>query len=452
MRPTSLVGAASAIAAALSLLALARLAPPAFPAPRLDARFGDGGIARARFQTRQELLAGPLRPFRQADGKVIVAAQADPDHGNTYELLLARFTRAGSPDRSFGHRGRVRLISSFPQQFQPLTVSADREGRIVLVGTVGGYIYFGAAPSQLGILRLLPDGSRDRSFGPGGMVVWSPPGRTAGEWTFPGSFVRLPGRRLLVGASVYDPRLRGSPTAPPPRAVLVRLQRNGSLDQSFGHGGVAEVDVEGGNLGQLARLADGRLASVVTRNEGRAPTLETTAWWLNTFALDGSSPLPLHPTSSVPLGLDVLDGLYDLLPTRDGGLIMVGAVDVERPSGPDLALRRVRPGGSLDPSYGRGCSPPLRRLRGSFVRGAAPTSDGGVFITATKLLIHARPRRIDGFVIVDAVGCMSGTPLRLRSLTLGPPLLQGSRSGILGATFGDIGGGQGLAVVKIRLK
>jgi hypothetical protein len=60
----------------------------------------------------------------------------------------------------------VRLTTSFPKQFQPLTMSTDRRGRIVLVGTVGGYVYFGATPSQLGIVRLLPDGTRDLPVGP----------------------------------------------------------------------------------------------------------------------------------------------------------------------------------------------------------------------------------------------------------------------------------------------
>jgi uncharacterized delta-60 repeat protein len=257
MGPATWMGTTCAIAAALSFLA-----SPAGGAPRLDARFGDGGVARAPFKTRHELLAGPLRPFRQADGKVIVAAQTDPDHGHTYELLLARFTRAGALDRSFGRRGRLKLTSSFPRQFQPLTLSTDRRGRIVLVGTVGGFVYFSSAPSQLGIMRLLPGGSPDRSFGTGGLVVLKPPWSAADDWTVPGPFLRQPNGRLLIGASVG----RSAPTSP--RAVLVRVQPNGSLDRSFGQDGFAEVDADGGNLGQLARLADGRLASVVTRNEG----------------------------------------------------------------------------------------------------------------------------------------------------------------------------------------
>jgi hypothetical protein len=60
---------------------------------------------------------------------------------------------------------------------------------------------------------------------------------------------------------------------------------------------------------------------------------------------------------------------------------------------------------------------------------------------------------VDGFAInFDATGCIAGTPLRLRSLTLGPPLLQPGRRALLGATFYDNQGRGGLALIKIRRK
>ena len=75
-----------------------------------------------------------------------------------------------------------------------------------------------------------------------------------------------------------------------------------------------------------------------------------------------------------------------------------------------------------------------------------------MLVTATKLLIHARPRRVDGFAIpLDPTGCIADTPLRLRGLTAGPPLLQRGRSALLGATFNDNQGqAAGLALIKIR--
>ncbi len=437
MRPRRLACAGCVIAAVLSLLAT-----PAVAAPRLDARFGDGGVARMPFKFHREFLAGALRPVRQADGKVLVAAQPDADHTLAIEVYLARFGRTGALDTTFGRRGRLRL--TFPFQFQPLTVLAQRDGRILLVGTVGGYAYFYHQPSQLGIVRLLPDGSRDRSFGTNGFVAWNPPWRAANELmdVSPRLALPQPDGRLLVAATL-DERTSGLPYTSWQRVVLVRFGADGSVDQSLADGGFAELDWDGGYFLGWARLADGRLASVVSRNEGPGePTRESQAWWLHSFAADGSSAAALRSTGSVRLGLDVLDQLVDLVPTRDGGLLMTGDVDVDQRPAP--AVRRILPDGSLDPTFGRDCGDPLLRLRASFTRGGAPTPDGGVLVTAGA--------RFDSLAIpYDATGCIAAKPLRLRGLMAGPPLLQRGRSALLGATFNDNDGlAAGLALIKIR--
>ena len=446
MRPRRLAAAGCVIFAALTLLAT-----PAVAAPRLDARFGDGGVARVPFKWKgARELVGALRPVRQPDGKMLVVAQLDADHRLANEVVLARFGRAGALDTTFGRRGRLRI--TFPWQFQPLTVLVQRDGRIVLVGTVGGYVYIFYRPSQLGILRLLPDGSRDRSFGTNGFVAWNPPWRAANELmdVSPRLAKPQPDGRLLVAATVDERTL--NPEASWQRVVLARFQPDGSVDQSFGQGGFAELDWDGGSFRGWARLADGRLVAVVTRPD-RINWLvaEPQAWWVHTFEQNPSPTGELVSAGSVRLGIDDLDGVSDLVPTRGGALLMIG-VDADQRFGPVPAVRRILPHGSLDRTFGRDCGHPLRRLRATSSRGGVPTPDGGVLVTATRLLIHARPRRVDGFAIAhDATGCIAGTPLRLRSLRVGPPLLQRGRSALLGATFTDNQGlDGGLALIKIR--
>jgi hypothetical protein len=173
------------------------------------------------------------------------------------------------------------------------------------------------------------------------------------------------------------------------------------------------------------------------------PTLESTGWWLDSFATDGSPAAALRSTGSVRLGLDVLDELHELVPTRDGGLVMIGDVDVQHERGPANRVRRILSDGSLDATFGRACGHPPPRASS---QGGAPTPDGDVLVSASKLLIHASPRRFDSFAIpYDATGCVAGTPLRLRGLIAGPPLLQRGRSAVLGATYDS-----GLALIKIR--
>jgi uncharacterized delta-60 repeat protein len=439
----------SACVACLIAITLSLLATPAVAAPRLDARFGDGGVARARFSLlqRQELF-GALRPVRQANGKVLVAAHPFADRTLSNQVLLARFGRGGALDPTFGRRGRLRI--TFPWQFEPRTVFAQRDGRIVLVGAVGGYAYFSYRPSQLGILRLLPDGSRDVSFGTNGFVAWNPPWRVANEFMDVLPVLAWPqaAGRLLVAATVDERAREPNPATSWQRVVLVRFQPDGSPDQSFGQGGFAGQDWDSGYFRGWARLADGSLASVVSRNEGPGmPTLESAAWWLHSFTADGS-PAELRSTGSVRLGLNVVDELDELVPTGDGALLMIGDVDIDHARGPAIAVRRILPDGSLDATFGRECAqPPLRA--GS--RGGAATADGGVLVTASRLLVRARPRRFDSLAIpYDATGCIAATPLRLRGLIAGPPLLQRGRSPLVGATFQDREGLGGLALIKIR--
>jgi hypothetical protein len=264
-------------------------------------------------------------------------------------------------------------------------------------------------------------------------MVWSPPWSAADEWTDPGPVLRLPGGRLLVGASVYNPTHRGSPGYSE-RAVLVRLKPNGSLDQSFGQDGFAEVDPDGGYLGQWAWLAEGRLASVVTRTEGGFATPETRAWWLYTFAPDSASAAPLRPTGSIQLGLDLFDNLVDLRPTRDGGLLMIGV------RGPATAVRRILPDGSLDPAYGRNCAhPPLRAMS----QGGAATPRGGAFVSA---------RGLSGSLLaaLGARGCVSGKPLRLRGFIAGPPLLLPGRRAVVAASYPQGIYDTDLTLIRIR--
>jgi uncharacterized delta-60 repeat protein len=443
MRPRRLGGAACVIFAGVSLLAA-----PAVAAPRLDARFGDGGVARVQFEFRQfRELSGAMRPVRQADGKVLVGAQLFGER-SVEGFVLTRFGRRGRLDRTFGRRGRVRI--TLPSQFQPLTLLARRDGRIVLVGTLGGYAYLGYTPSQIGIIRLLPDGSRDPSFGASGVVVWNPPSRGAGETmdVIPGLALPRSEGRLLVAAMV-DER---TPYASRQRVVLVRFRDDGSVDRAFGKGGFAELDWDGRHFDAWARLADGRLAGVLKRPD-RINWLaaEPQAWWLHTFE-QNPSPAGGLVSAGSRLGFDDLDEVSDLVPTRDGGLVMVGVVDSSERFGPVPAVRRILPGGSLDPAFGRDCGDPLRRLFRSFSRGGARTPDGGVLTTVTRLLVHARPRRVDGFAIAhDATGCIAGAPLRLRGLTIGPPRLQPGRRALVGATFTDPDGlAGGLALIKIR--
>lgn len=144
-----------------------------------------------------------------------------------------------------------------------------------------------------------------------------------------------------------------------------------------------------------ARLADGRIASLLSRREPPGgPQAEPTAWWLERFTIDGFAAGGLVSAEPIRLGPTGLDQLIDIVPTRDGGLLMAGNVDTEDPRDPALAVRRILPDGSLDRTYGRRCGQPALRTD---IRGVAAMRAGGALLTASSLVIHARPRSIAGW-------------------------------------------------------
>jgi uncharacterized delta-60 repeat protein len=400
--------------------------PAAHAAPlRLDAGFGEGGVARVRFKLRYSAVdLRPLRPARQPDGKVLVGASGYFDHGNA-QILIARFTRRGRPDPTFGHRGWAHL--GLRWNFDPQAVHVQRDGRILVLGAAGYGPFFYPSPGQLGLARLLPDGSRDRSFGTNGFVTWNPPWRadTLSMYTLPGVFVpQADGRVLTAGVAEET---RGASKGQPPqtsvrRVVFVRFSENGSVDESFGHVGVLEHPDDSVYFQTWARLTDGHLVAL-------AQLGDSTTWLLRRFTADGALDRGFGQDGSPRVELNQALDFYStqLVPASDRSLVLIGN---DRLNSRAVPIRRILPDGTLDPSFGTACgrAPPAHLL------GGAATSDGGILATAT---VSTRPARASTVVLRYASdGCAAGRPLRLGAATAAPPLLRGRHAALVGgATY-----------------
>jgi uncharacterized delta-60 repeat protein len=375
---------------------------------RLDAGFGDGGIARVPFRLAQGGNLRTLRPVRQPDGKVLVAASIHFDHWNS-QILLARFTRRGRPDATFGHGGWEHL--GLHWNFDPQAVHVQPDGRILVLGAAGYGPFFYNSPGQFGLVRLLPNGSRDRTFGTNGFVAWNPPWRadSGRPYALPGVFVPQADGRLLAAGVVYD---SGSQ-----RVVFVRFNQNGSMDESFGRAGLIEGPDGPDYFSAWAALPDGRIVALSSRNEGS----DQSSRWLHRFTADGAVDSTFGTAGSVRLESD---DVGELVPARDGSLVILGGT----------ALRRILPSGQLDAHFGTACGRPPPRGGSA---GAAATSDGGVLATGETFLDPVRFALPVSFVIrYGADGCAAARPLLAGvSLSVGPPLLHGRRIALVGATY-----------------
>ncbi len=132
------------------------------PDGSLDTSFDEDGWVRTdlgSFEDESKAIA------LQSDGKIIVAGYAMD--GTQYNFALVRYQADGSLDTGFGEDGRVTTdLTGDQDQIQGLIVQPD--GKIVVVGSVKR-----AAPyyRDFGMVRYMPDGTIDLSFGINGKVI-----------------------------------------------------------------------------------------------------------------------------------------------------------------------------------------------------------------------------------------------------------------------------------------
>jgi len=133
---------------------------------------------------------------------------------------------AGTLDSNFGHGGIVLAnlgLDANGNQIQaiPGAVALQSNGDIVVAAGLGG--------PDSGLVRFLPNGTRDTTFGTGGFAAL--PNIGIGS-TRPGLAVQSDGKLVWAGEATAD---NGTGAA----FAVVRFNANGTLDQGFGAGGLA---------------------------------------------------------------------------------------------------------------------------------------------------------------------------------------------------------------------
>jgi uncharacterized delta-60 repeat protein len=221
---TMLLGCACCLVLFLGVVGAARAAAPG----SLDPSFGSGGIASSGSGTR--LLGTAV----QGDGKVVAVGETGAPGGET--LLVARFTSSGGLDPSFGAGGLVKgpaISGTADAGSIGRGVAIQPDGKIVVVGK--NTSSDGFARDGLLVERFNSNGSLDTSFGAGGVVNLLT-GTSFGD----GYAVAVQPDGRIVATGSADAAGSGGTT---PRVAVVRLNPNGSLDGSFGSGGVEVLDL-----------------------------------------------------------------------------------------------------------------------------------------------------------------------------------------------------------------
>lgn len=164
------------------------------------------------------------------------------------EGLVARFFSDGSPDVAFGTYGKTTFKFSPTGNTLAKALAVQPDGKIVVVG--------GTPFTEVGVLRLLPNGNPDPTFGNGGKVSVPVSGLSVIERMDLG--LQSDGKILLLAAA-------NDPDSLNDRAVLLmRFLPDGSLDPSFSGDGKSYLNIHIGEetANALAIQPNGRIIVV----------------------------------------------------------------------------------------------------------------------------------------------------------------------------------------------
>lgn len=190
----------------------------------LDLSFGTNGFTVTTFGISDEHIQSVAL---QSDGKIVVGGYClitgYPDYA------LARYNSDGSPDLSFDVDGKMILeVSTSYDYCQSIAIQDD--GKIL----AGGYSHDFTTNYDFSLVRLNTDGSLDLTFSSDGIVTTNI-GPNA-DWVEK-LLLQDDGKIVLVGYHVS--------TTFSTDAALVRYNSDGTLDNTFGAGGIVTSDYSG---------------------------------------------------------------------------------------------------------------------------------------------------------------------------------------------------------------
>lgn len=194
------------------------------------------------------------------------------------DIALLRLNPDGSKDSTFGTDGLV-ILDLSTGVVNGTSFSADSvwgleryaDDRLVLSG---GLVRSGGTDTDFALVRLTANGVRDPSFGTNGVFSLDTQVSGASNNASPRSLTILPGTDGIIGAG-YQP-IPGADTAP----VVYKVTDSGQLDTTFGNGGIFSQSVLAEQTECYAvgiqPLAGQNGYRLVTTGYGRALSTETT--------------------------------------------------------------------------------------------------------------------------------------------------------------------------------
>ena len=145
----------------------------------------------------------------------------------TNDVAIVKLTSAGIPDPSFSDDGKLLLDLSGEWDFG-YGIAAMDDGKVIVTG-------FAGFPADFFAIRLMPDGSYDTSFGTGGKTTVDVSGSNVADESW-GMTLTADGKIIMVGDTY-------STSTGTFDAVVVCLTTSGMLDETFSNDGIATFQI-----------------------------------------------------------------------------------------------------------------------------------------------------------------------------------------------------------------
>jgi uncharacterized delta-60 repeat protein len=347
-----------------------------------DSTFGAAGrttVSRSAYGSPAEAWAVALQP----DGKIVAAGRFG------LQVAVVRLLASGALDPSFDGDG-VKAIN-LGNQAVARGVAVQPDGKIVLAGRLNA-----ADGTYSGLLiRLLPDGQADPSFGPSGNGVASfnyvntsyCPNNVCSV-QLNAVTLRSDGRIVAAGYANFSPRIYNYQ-----QFIVGQFLAGGTLDPGFGSGGWVGATMgtscsySGSQAHAVALQPDGK---ILAGGFGCIGCPARLVFGLARFAASGAfdpsfdgNGILTGPTSS-SASRDGFDGVRALAIQADGSILAAGVIEsTVAPLRKMFAIARYSSSGAPDPLFGANgvftASPPTP-YQHAYAFGMAVQPDGKILL------------------------------------------------------------------------
>ncbi|HET6246253.1 MAG TPA: hypothetical protein VFE47_01015 [Tepidisphaeraceae bacterium] len=270
----------------------------------------------------------------QSDGKIlIVGSELTPDAATQpTDAAIARYNANGTLDTTFGTDGRVYLRLGNSAHWNAIKVLSNGDILVAGSGQVG-------TSTEFAMVRYLPSGAYDQSFGSGGLVTTVVDSKSVYQVC---NALTIQSNGDIVAAG-YATQNGNNLFA------VARYLSNGKLDSTFGAGGKQTLTFSKGSAiatgVAILKNNDVLLAGTVGGSfqlEALLPNGSVDTTFLNSASGNGVTSFAAGPATLNALAID---------PTT-GDIVAGGAVSSDE--GEEGILARYTQNGKLDPTFGTG--------------------------------------------------------------------------------------------------